>query len=182
MQNISQNELLEIQKLMEAGKQLEALKRILDLLDFVVTDRGDGTLDVGTAKGGQYVTFTINNDLKNEQGMTLFGSYDTRNNTVSINFSVCTKAGDVALTVLHEMCHATLAGEFGDQEYEHSIIYSVEHSYMTMYKTFLGAEFSEKFVTHIEGSVLFYDRSMLNEAPLPEIMERWLPVLGEVVA
>jgi RHS repeat-associated protein len=181
MSNIDEDSLAEIQELMNAGQYIKALKVALDALGFTYeeTNKKD-TLGI-YLEGRQYVEITFNNSLR-VGGLPAWGNFDHHTNTISINFSLCTKVGDTLLTILHEISHAVLFGRFGDRHYEDDIIYSVEYSFRLAYDVFLGVEFSDRFIDHLNTQILVRDPSLLRETPTPEIMERWLPHTGDVIA
>ncbi len=62
LQYIDPNALNEVQGLLDAGKQLEALMKILELLGFEYACKGDGTLSVEIGKENWY-TMKIDNNL-----------------------------------------------------------------------------------------------------------------------
>jgi RHS repeat-associated protein len=176
LQDINPNELKDIQELLDAGEQLEALMKILDLLGFEYIPMEDGTLSVDLGDDNWY-TIKIDNEM---------GNWGSTNNhplvkTISIRFS-SGKVGDVTLTLLHEICHAALGGTTKEEIIkEHTHIYSVQYSYMLALNDF-GVPFScedirkggrYNYWLHMFGELREYDPEGINRVPVSEILKEW---------
>ncbi|MBU7015824.1 MAG: hypothetical protein HXS43_13445 [Theionarchaea archaeon] len=169
LEGIDPEDLEEIQKLMDAGKQALALKRILTLLGFTFEDNKDGTFKVQIDEDTWY-TMVIDNNLK-VRGVSAYGSTDHGEELISINFDLTGVAGDIMLTVLHEMCHGFLGGTSGEEVYrEEKRIYEVELSYTNTLASF--GLVSDRFVRHIKAQATNY-RVFLPRIPFSDMLKRW---------
>ncbi|MBU7025411.1 MAG: hypothetical protein HXS48_00600, partial [Theionarchaea archaeon] len=178
MQNVDPATYAELQKQVdsEAMTALEALKVIMELLGYKIDERSstDEVLKV-IVEGGLVLSFGIDNTIAE------WGTIDPETSTIKINFGKSGKVADMALIALHEVCHAVLGGKHGDQHYEHQFIYSVQYSYASALKS-IGVEVSEAYRNHLWVEAHQHDRSFFNEVPIPDIVERWFPYIGPVLA
>jgi len=172
MQNVDSEELVEVQELMDEGKFLEALIRILELLGFEFWDNEDGTLTMKI--GEDEWTVIIDPELVDpktgQPARGLVDDEDPDNLTIYIRFTSDDKAADITLTVLHEVSHVVLGCK--DTKKEHKYIYGVEYSYMVaLYGA--GFEFSESFWSHIVGR---YERESDKRFKVQtvEICKKWV--------
>lgn len=103
--------------------------------------------------------------------------------SISINFSGG-KVGDMALTILHEACHAILGDPPNDEarNAEHQSIYNVEYSYL-LALSWAGVEFSsgditkgeKNFVMHVTHLCFYgFGYNQESQVPLSEILTRWI--------
>ncbi len=169
LQYIDPNALSEVQNLLDAGKELETLMKILDLLGFEYSIKGSDALSVQIGKESSY-TMEIAHDLK-VNGQDVFGCVNGK--TISINFS-SGKVGDVALAVLHEVCHVVLGGTTAEEiKAEDILIAGPEFSYMQALRA-ADVEFSEDFKIAIEGAGRGIDAGGKHQVPLSEIVNRWV--------
>ena len=148
---------------------------ILELLGYDI-DEASSTDDslVVMVEGGLVLTFEIDDTISE------WGKLDPNTSTVKINFAKSGKVADMVLTALHEVCHAVLGGKYGDQDFEHQFIYSVQYSYACALKS-LGVDVSHDFKKHLWVQAHENDRSFSNEIPMPDITERWFPYIDPIV-
>jgi RHS repeat-associated protein len=177
LQNIDPEQFAEIQEKIDSGEitELEAVAEIIDLLGYTIDweNSTDDYLSV-VINSDLTINVVINNELKDEEGNTLWGQYDRKNHVLSINFSLSENVADIALTFCHEMSHAMLTGSGLSYKEEHEIIYGVEYSYMTAFRL-LGVTFSDHFIGHLWGQMYAHDRAFAHTVPLPEVLRRYLP-------
>ncbi len=168
LQYIDPNALSEVQKLLDAGKEVEALMKILELLGFnYVYKEGDS---VSVEINDEWYVMGAVEDLK-VNGQDAFGCVSGK--TISINFS-SGKVGDVALTVLHEVSHIACGGTTADEiAAEDVLLAGPEFSYMQALCSF-GVEFSYDFKIVAEGAALGLDPDEKHRVPLSEITFRWV--------
>ena len=170
LQDVDPEELAEIQELLDNKKitELQALKMVLELLGFDVTETNNDTLSIMI--GDKSWTVKVNNTLK-VRGQDAYGEANDNNFTISINFNLCDTVGGVALTVLHEVSHAVLGCK--DESQKHKYIYSIQYQYMTaLYK--LGVDFSQKYMDHIGLRSKQYDPNKIYRIPIVEICKKWV--------
>jgi RHS repeat-associated protein len=171
LQNVDPAELQEIQELIDEGEYLEALKNVCDLLGYDVKENDEWSLNItiGEEEWTIYATQTL---IVN--GEPAYGNTNPENNTIIIRFTPETKIGDVALTVLHEVCHAVLGGTTDEQIFtEHQLIYSAEYSCMASLIWF-DVEFSDKFIGHIDREAKSYDSFEVYRFPITKIINNWI--------
>jgi len=121
LEGVNPDDLAEVQELIDAGQEVEALKKILELLGFEYADNGDGTLTIELGEGKEF-TVKIDNSLK-VMGQSAYGATDHGNDVISINVALTGNVGDIVLTVLHEVCHGILGGTDSDEvKREHQYI------------------------------------------------------------
>lgn len=184
LQNIDPETYAELQEKVENGTMtpLEALAEIIELLGYTIIweESTDEYLTIRINDELKY-TVLINPDLKDQYGQPLWGECDRGNKIISINFQRSGNVADMALIFLHEMSHAILTGSGLTTYQEHQISYSVAYSYMTAFGT-LGVEYSDGYSGHIFGQAYVHDRRGAREVPIPEILKRWLPRVGHVIA
>jgi RHS repeat-associated protein len=174
LENVNPNLLIEIQKLLDEGKEFEALVVILELLGFEYETTKNGGLSINI--NDKDYTIQIDDDLAG------WGSTNNHEGaeSISINFS-SRKVGDITLTILHEVCHAVLGGESAEAgRAQHPFIYGVEYSYMLVLNDF-GVPISStdlsmrkpNFFLHVYSNLLSYDPSWDHKAPISGILEKW---------
>ncbi|MBU7017201.1 MAG: RHS repeat-associated core domain-containing protein [Theionarchaea archaeon] len=169
LEGVDPEDLEEIQKLINAGEQAAALNKILTLLGFTFVDNKDGTFKV-QIEGDTWYTMAIDNNLK-VRGIDAYGSTDHDKELISINFDRTRVAGDIMLTVLHEMCHGFLGGRYNDEVYlEEKRIYEVELSYTNALNSF--GLVSDRFMKHIKAEATNYG-VFLPRLPFSNILKSW---------
>ena len=186
LQNVDLAVLEELQELVDSEimTTLEALKVILELLGYRIDP--DNTTDKVLrviVEGGLLLSFEIDDTIPE------WGKFDTATSTIKVKFAKSGKVADMALTALHEICHAVLGGQYGDQDYEHQFIYSVQYSYAFALKS-LGVDISAGvfltgevgYLNHLWVEAHEHDPSFLHEVPIPDIVEKWFPYIKHVMA
>ena len=169
LESLEPEDLEEVQDLLDAGKELEALMKIFLLLGFDITDNGNGTLNLNLGEGKQFTVNIDNNLIDPDNGQPAWGLTDNENFTISINLST-KKAGDATLTVLHEVCHGLLGNTRSDIiRVEHEFIYPVEQAFMNAMINSSNIEFSRKFQNHIIGQTAIQKRHV----PIVDVLNRW---------
>jgi len=174
LQNVDPAELQEIQKLIDEGEYLEALKNVCELLGYDVRENDEWSVNItiGEEEWTIYAAPDLERIGKPAYGLTL-----PESNTIYIRFNSETKIGDVALTLLHEVCHAVLGGTTKEQiKAEHQIIYSVEYSYLVALD-WLGVEFSRghlSFTSQLKSKAIKHDKDGLYRIPITEILNKWI--------
>ncbi len=173
LQSVDPDELAEIQEALnnKSLTLIDALIKILDLLGFAhKTEDGNLMVDIGD---NNWFGMNLVENLRNEHGLSCFGITDNNNKVISLNLSI-SKVGDLALTLLHEVCHGTLGADtFGEMEKEHSFIYGVEVSYMEALNAF-DVAFSSNFKTSLAVDASRCDPRRIHRVPIVEISEKWL--------
>ncbi|MBU7046119.1 MAG: RHS repeat-associated core domain-containing protein [Theionarchaea archaeon] len=167
MQNVSPEQLAEIQELLDSGEitAFVALGMILELLGYEFREKEKGIYEIWV-DDDSVVTMRVDNSMSD------WGSINPQGD-ITINVRKSGNLADVALTVLHEISHAVLKLHFGDVDYEHQIIYYVQYSYISAFER-VGVEFSGSFKTHVKGEVLNRGTAGIEKISLYKIVEKWL--------
>jgi RHS repeat-associated protein len=179
LQNVDPAELQEIQELIDEGEYLEALKNVCDLLGYDVKENDEWSLNITI--GEEEWTIYAAPDLISG-GDDVFGCTNIDSKVIYIKFTPETKIGDVALTVLHEVCHAVLGkAPDGNYDLQHQHIYGVEYSYLVALG-WLDVEFSYgplSFASQLASKASRYDEDGIYRVPITEILEDWIARWGK---
>ena len=171
LKNVDPAELQEIQKLIDEGEYLEALKNVCELLGYDVRENDEWSVNI-TIGDEEWTIYAAPNLERN--GESAYGLTLPENNTIYIRFTSETKIGEVALTLLHEVCHAVLGGTTKEQIYaEHQLIYSAQFSCMASLLWF-DVEFSDKYKEHIDRQMKAYDSFEVYRFPITNLINNWI--------
>jgi len=136
------------------------------MLDFEFTRNNDDTFDVLIdSDTNQYLTVGINNSL-DDWGQCL-------GTEAWINFEKSGQVSDMSIILLHEISHAILGGKFGNENFEHEIIYSVSSSYIKALE-WADIKFSNEYKIHVFGQAQCLDSKGIHKVDILEILEKWL--------
>lgn len=145
-----------------------------DLLGFDVKENDEWSLNITI--GEEEWTIYAAPDLICDGG-DVFGCSNIDSKVIYIKFTPETKIGEVALTVLHEICHAVL-GKAPDDNYDlqHQHIYSVEYSYLVALG-WLDVDFTYgnlSFASQLASKAIQYDEKGIYGVPIVEILTNWI--------